>query len=415
MKYFPRALTGRLKKLAENFPAVIIVGGRQVGKSTLLNHVFGEEAETVVFDPVVDVENARKDPVLFLDNHKLPLILDEIQYAPELVSVIKRRIDECQENGMFLITGSQQWQVMKSISESLAGRCVFLDLSAFSLAELSGAESYSGWLEYWLKNPEAFLNSELTRFRSDTTCFERLWKGFMPKVQFLDNEFTADYFESYQRTYIERDVRRMLNVSNTVLFSRFIALLAALTAQEINYSELGRDLGISSQTAKSWLNTMISSFQWIEIPPFTMNPLKRVSGKTKGYISDSGYASWLLSIFSPKSLSSHPLLGAIFESAAVADLKKQTATMSFKPKFYHWHVYSGAEIDLILEFDNVFYPLEFKVNSQPARKATTGISAFRKHYSDLKIAPGLVIAPTDKLRKISDNDYAVPWDLCFHK
>ncbi len=412
MAYIPRLLTDRLKRLAANFPAVIVTGARQVGKSTLLDKVFGKIAEAVVFDPIIDVENARQDPELFLDNHHLPLILDEIQYAPQLVPAIKRRIDKLQQNGLFLISGSQQWEVMKSISESLAGRCAFLDLSGFSLFEISGQSVSPNWLQHWLDDPDGFATREKSRLSLPATLFEQLWKGFMPKLHFMENEFVADYFEAYQRTYVERDVRQMLNVADVRLFARFIGLLAAMTAQEINFSELGRDLGINPQTAKSWLDTMTASFQWFELPPFTMNPVKRMSGKPKGYLTDTGYACWLLAISSPRSLSSHPLLGAIFESAGVSELAKQMSLLNFKPKMYHWRVYSGSEVDLILEYDGAYYPIEFKVNSQPSRKATTGISSFRKHYPNLNIAPGLVVSPTDKFRKISESDYAIPWDTC---
>lgn len=206
---------------------------------------------------------------------------------------------------------------MKSISESLAGRCVLLDLNGFSLFELSQKREKYDWVQIWLENPDFFIKREKSRIDLKIPFFEQIWKGFMPKLHFLDNEFKGDYFEAYQRTYIERDVRQILNISENRLFSRFIGLLAAMTGQEINCSELGRDLGLKPQTAKSWLNTMTATFQWIELPAFTMNPEKRISGKPKGYLTDTGYACWLLAISSSRSLSSHPLLGAIFESAGV--------------------------------------------------------------------------------------------------
>ena len=410
MKYIPRLLTNRLLGLAKNFPAVIVTGARQVGKSTWLEHVLGDTADIVVLDPVIDIENARQDPELFLNNHRLPLVLDEIQYAPELVPAIKRRIDSLGKNGLFFITGSQQWGVMKSISESLAGRCAFIDLNGFSLFEVAEEETRTNCLRYWLENPGGSISHSLTRLTLKNTFYEQLWKGFMPRVHFLDDEFIPDYFEAYQRTYIERDVRLMIDVSDMNLFSRFVGLLAAMSAQEINFSELGRDLGLNPQTAKSWLSVLVYTFQWLELPPFTMNPIKRISGKPKGYLADTGFACWLLAISSPRSLSSHPSLGALFESAAVSELKKQIASMSNKPKMYHWRAYSGGEVDLILEYDGTFYPIEFKVTANPSSKATIGISSFRKHYPNLRIAPGLVMAPTDRFRQISENDYAIPWD-----
>jgi len=154
--YTHRSLTDKLELLARTFPVVVVSGARQVGKTTLLQHVFGTEADLVVFDPVQDIGNARRDPDLFLDNHPAPVILDEIQYVPELVAAIKRRVDRERGPGKFLLTGSQQWHVLRSLAESLAGRAVFLDLEGFSLGEVAGAEVSAAWLPAWMDDPEAF-------------------------------------------------------------------------------------------------------------------------------------------------------------------------------------------------------------------------------------------------------------------
>ncbi|HKI49961.1 MAG TPA: AAA family ATPase, partial [Desulfobacteria bacterium] len=178
-------MTDKLYKLVESFPVVVISGARQVGKSTLLQNTLGIEAEIVVFDPVIDVENARQDPELFLNNHPTPLILDEIQYAPELVASIKRRIDLDRAPGQYILTGSQQWGVMKSMSESLAGRAVFLDLYSFCLLEISQSDFTMPWIVRWLDSPEVFLTKRQSRLPEKTTLYEQLWRGFLPETQFL--------------------------------------------------------------------------------------------------------------------------------------------------------------------------------------------------------------------------------------
>ncbi len=412
MEYIPRLITEKLVSLSENFPAVVLTGARQVGKSTLLDHVFGQKAGTVVFDPVKDVENARQDPDLFLDNHRLPLILDEIQYAPELVPAIKRRIDRLKSNGLFLITGSQQWGVMKTISESLAGRAAILELDTFSNYETSKKDQLPVLMRNWLESSAGFQSNEISRLNLNGTLFEQLWQGYMPKVQFLEKTLIPDYFESYQRTYLERDVRSMMNVSDIRQFARFIGLMGALSGQEINYSELGRDLGLSPHTAKKWTDVLASSYQWMEIPPFSLNPIKRLSGKPKGYLIDTGYMCWAQSISSPKALASHPLSGAVFETAVVNELRKQFSLMSPKPKMFHWRIYSGAEVDLIIEYNGRFFPIEIRMTTNPSRRDCSGFLAFRKHYPNLDIASGLVISPVDTYRKISDLDFCMPWDAC---
>lgn len=410
--YTVRMLTDKLYKLVASFPAVVISGARQVGKSTLLQNTLGREAEIVVFDPVIDIENARQDPELFLNNHPPPLILDEIQYAPELVASIKRRIDRNRTPGQYILTGSQQWGVMKSMSESLAGRAVFLDLHSFSLLEISRHDSMTPWIARWLNSPDSFIAERQTRLTHAITLYEQLWRGFLPEAQFLSTDVIPDYLNAYQRTYIERDVRLIADVSDLQLFGRFLQLACALTAQEINYSQLGRELGLTPQTAQRWIAILQSTFQWFELPAYSGNLIKRVSNKPKGYIADTGLACQTQAISTPNTIGGHPLWGALFETAVAAELKKQTVLLTPRPNFYHWRAYSGAEVDILLEYNGIFHPVEIKAMTNPSRRDTMGISAFRKKYPRLNIAPGLVIAPCEKMIQLSESDYAVPWDLC---
>jgi predicted AAA+ superfamily ATPase len=401
----------RLRALADNFPAVCVVGARQVGKSTLLCRLFAPEGDAVVFDPTVDVENARRDPDLFFDNHvKRPLILDEIQYAPEVVAALKRRIDRDRKPGQFLLTGSQQWGVMRSLAESLAGRVVFLDLEGFSLAEISDALPGANWLEAWLNNPASFAKERPARFENRLPMTELLWRGFLPEAQSQPLTSVADFHLGYFRTYIERDARNFTDLADLTLFSRFVQLAAALTAQEINRSHIGREIGVTPQTARRWLDLLRATFQWFEVPAFSGNSIKRVSGKPKGYFADSGLACSAQRISSPSALAGHPLMGALFETAVLAELRKLAALLAPPPAFFHWRAAGGAEVDVLLERDGQLYPIEIKLTSRPSRDDTRGITALRKSYSKLRIGPGLVIAPTERFIKISDEDFAIPWD-----
>jgi predicted AAA+ superfamily ATPase len=409
--YIKRLVTERLRRLVETFPAVVITGARQVGKSTLLQHMFSQ-GDCVVFDPVLDVENARRDPELFMDNHtRSPLILDEIQYAPELIPTIKRRIDNNRRPGQYIMTGSQQWGILRSIAESLAGRAVFLDLEGFCLSEIARAEIKQPWLEKWLNNPMQFLESEHKRIETDLTLYEIIWRGSLPEAKFLPLEGIDDFHNAYLRTYIERDVRLLAEVSDWQQFGRFVRLAAALTAQEINYSQLGRELGLNPQTSKRWLDMLIATFQWFEVPAYSGNTLKRLSNRPKGYIADTGIVCSAQAISSPRAIPVHPLWGALFETAVVGEIRKLCSVMSPKPIVYHWRTHRHAEVDIVLERDGIFYPIEIKAKSRPTRQDTSGISSFRKTYPKLQIEKGLVIAPTEKLIPISENDYAVPWDI----
>lgn len=410
--YIPRLLTDRLHQLARSFPVVVVSGARQVGKSTLLKHAFPKETDYVVFDPVVDVENARRDPDLFLDNHpRRPLLLDEIQYSPELVAALKRRVDNDRSPGQFILTGSQQWQAMKHLAESLAGRAVFLDLECFCLSEIACDSKNENWLKAWLEAPRDFVESNPPVSRIEKTLFEMLWRGWLPDAALLPLESISDFHEAYFRTYVERDVRLIGDLSDWQLFGRFVRLAAAFTAHEINYSQFGRDLGVTPQTSRRWLDILRATFQWFDVPVYSGNTMKRVSSKPKGYVADTGFACAAQMISSPNALGGHPMLGALFETAVAAEIRKLSAVISPKPAIYHWRSMGGAEVDLVIERDGTLFPIEIKVKSRLSRRDARGIDAFRKTYPNQNIAPGLVIAPTERLLKISDLDFAMPWNI----
>jgi len=409
--YHARIITDRLYRLFSVFPVVVLCGARQTGKSTLLAQTLGQEMETVVFDPVLDVENARQDPELFLNNRPSPVILDEIQYAPELVAAIKRRVDRDRRPGRYMLTGSQQWGVLRSISESLAGRAAFLDLEGFTLTECTLPDRPRTWLDQWLQDPESLVGRKPERLPVGRTLYEQLWRGFLPEAQFLPLDTIPDFHAAYQRTYIERDVRLLADVSDWQLFGRFLRLVAALTAQEVNRSQAGRELGVTPQTAGRWIDILKATFQWFELPAFSGSEVKKVSGKPKGYIADTGMACAAQAISTPPALGGHPLWGALFETAVVAEVRKQCSFLSPGPNLYHWRAHGGAEVDIVLEYDGKLYPIEVKAKSQPTRGDTSGLNAFRKRHPDRAVQAGLVLAPTERPLQLTENDYALPWDL----
>jgi predicted AAA+ superfamily ATPase len=416
MSYKKRIIADKLQRMLSSFPVVVISGARQVGKSTLLRHEL-PHWQNIVLDPAVDVGNARQDPDLFLDNHPAPLILDEIQYAPELVAAIKRRVDRAgpdggpaRRAGQYLLTGSQQWSVLKTASESLAGRAVFLDMEGFSLAEVAQSLVPEHWLKRYLDDPAQFVASACPRLPAGRNVYEQLWRGFLPEADSQSLDLIPEFHRAYLRTYIERDVRLLADVRDWQQFGRFVQLAGALTAQEINHSQLGRELGLNYTTTQRWLATLRATFQWFEAPAYHRNTIKRLSSKPKGYLTDTGLACSLQMISTPQTLAGHPLVGALFESAVVAEIRKLASTLATGPTLYHWRSYAGAEVDLVLERDGMLYPIEIKLASQPTRGDTRGLTAFRDTYPQLKLAPGLVLAPTERKLQLSDHDYALPWD-----
>ncbi len=407
--YRSRSLTHRLQELIGAFPVVVVSGARQVGKTTLLRHVFPDH-DYVVFDASLDIENARAEPELFLRNHPPPVILDEIQYAPELVAAIKRAVDRSPGvAGQYLLTGSQQWQVLKDLSESLAGRAAFLDLQGFSLGEIAGETI--GWLGRWLGQQEDFFAWSKSAPRYAGGLQEWLWRGFLPRATEIDLTLVPAFWTGYHRTYVERDARLAGGVEDWQEFGRFVRLMGALTAQEINISQLGREIGMTPQTARRWLGILEGTYQWFALPAFSGNPAKRVVSRPKGYLADTGLAAFHAQLSSPQALGSHPLFGPLFETALVCELRKQAATLATPPAFHHWRTAGGAEVDVILERDGVLFPVEIKLTTSPGKRATSGIDAFRTAHPHRTVGHGLVLCAVDSPRWLSDTVLALPWQL----
>ncbi|MSR78360.1 MAG: ATP-binding protein [Candidatus Omnitrophica bacterium] len=417
MNYRKRLLEDKVKKYQGLFPALLVTGARQVGKSTLLTHLFGKTHQHIVFDPVTDFENARQDPEFFLQQHPAPLILDEIQYAPQLLPLIKKRIDRDRTPGQFLLTGSQNLALLKTVSESMAGRVAVLDLETMGLAERLDAvkiSTHHSWLEeiFLAKKvlPKIQVFRRLRHQKPFTTLFDILWRGGYPGTLELPGEVLADYFQSYIRTYVERDIRALAEISDQQLFTRFCGLAAALTAQEINHSQFGREIGITPQTASRWLSILKATYQWLEIPPYHGNSIKKISGKGKGYLTDTGLLCYLLRVSSTEALASLPLLGAIFETHVVMEIKRLCSATATPPHLYHWRCHSGAEVDLVLERDGILWPIEIKCKTQITRGDLRGIEAFQQTYPE-QCGFAIVIASIDEAYFFNERVLVLPYDL----
>jgi len=416
---YPRNAIKHLQKLFASFPVVVVSGARQVGKTTLLRLAY-PELDYVVFDASQDLEQARREPELFLRNHPGPLILDEIQYAPELVASIKRAVDAQQARpGQFLITGSQQWQVMSALAESLAGRVAFVDLAGLSLSELTHAiavPSDSLWLSRWMAANESGHAQDFGAWCREADRYsgplqEWLWRGAMPRACSLALDVVPDFWAGYHRTYIERDARLAGEVNDWHDFGRFVRLMGALTAQEINHSQLGREIGIVPKTAQRWLRIMQATYQWFELPPYFVNQIKRVSKSPKGYLVDTGMACHHAAMAGPQALGAHPLYGALFETAMVSEIRKTLSLLGGASALYHWRASTGAEVDCIIERNGWLYPVEVKLTSQPTRQQTLGLQAFRKAHPTQRMAPGLMLCAVEQARWISEDVLALPWNM----
>ncbi len=373
----------------------------------MVDHLGIEGLSTVTFDPVQDIGGAREDPDLFLQNVRLPVFLDEIQYAPELTAGIKRLVDTRGENGLFILSGSQNLAVLRSVSESMAGRAAVLDLMPMCTREIEERATDDGVLSRLIRGREPRL--EDFRASPARSLYRRLWRGGMPGLLKIPDHVVGTYFESYQRTYVERDVRTASEISSLQLFGRFLGLLGALTAQEINHSQLGRELGIDRKTAVAWTEVATATFQWYQVPPYSTNAIKRIAGKPKGYFADTGFACALQRISTPDVLGRHPLTGALFETHVLLEILKLTSAWSVRPAIFHYRAYSGGEVDLLLELDGVLYPIEAKVTTQPSRAHCAGIDSLRRTFPRAEIGPGLIVCAIEQPRWVREDVLAVPW------
>jgi hypothetical protein len=410
MNYRTRLLERQLQAAAQFFKIVLLVGARQVGKSSLLGHLF-PEVKSFVFDPVQDLYNARRDPDLFLQSFPAPLILDEIQYVPELLPALKRIVDQHGASSQYLITGSQQFSVLRSITESLAGRVAIIQLDPMTPHEIYGSGKPCQWLSSYLTDPSTLLKKFAGVLPQMPSLYEVVWRGCMPGTIDLPNQLLPTYFSSYIQTYVERDIRLLENIQDVGLFTRFFSLLGALSAQEINYAQLGRELGITPTTARRWLDLLGSSYQWHELWPYHGNTIKRISSKAKGYASDTGIACYLQRISSPEALSVSPGFGALFETYCVNMIRTLCAALpGTPPKLYHWRTAAGAELDLLLELDGKLYPIEIKAKTTITGHDLSGMRAFRQTYKDAAVMAGIVLYAGKECYLLDQHTIAVPWN-----
>ncbi len=346
---YQRELKEKLLQLAQKFPVVGVLGPRQSGKTTLVRESFSSYAYCNLED-LNQRDLANSDPVYFLKSYQKNggLIIDEVQHAPALFSYLQLDVDEDQREGRFILTGSQNFLMNEKISQTLAGRIAILDLLPLSLKEL---------------NRSQILPNELD---------DLIFKGFYPRVYQKDLD-PADWYMNYIRTYLERDVRQMKNVTDLSTFKRFLKLCAGRVGQIINFSDLGRDCGISYHTAKAWISLLEASFIIFMLPPYYKNFNKRVIKAKKLYFHDTGLACHLLQIESPSQLITSYLRGSLFESLIISDLIKQRLNQGKEPNCFFWRDDRGHEVDCILEAAGKITPIEIK----------SGATIHRHFFKDL--------------------------------
>jgi predicted AAA+ superfamily ATPase len=346
---------------------------------------------------------AQEDPELFLDQYSPPVLIDEIQYAPELLSHVKMRVDADRKPGAFWLTGSQQFQMMRGVTETLAGRVAILTLLGFSGRE---AKRWRPDVPPFLPDVECMEKRGTQKYAGHDQVFSDIWTGSFP-APISEGPIDHDLFmSSYLQTYLERDVRDLTLVGSLQAFSRFVRACAARTGQLLNLSDLARDVDVSVPTAKSWLSVLIASFQVHLLPPYHSNVTKRLIKTPKLYFLDTGLAAHLTGWTTDKTLSAGAMAGAIFETFVVVEILKSWWHRGKVPPAYYYRDRDGREIDLLLERDGVLYPVEVKRSATVRREWVRNFGALQR--LDKGVGQGVVVCLTREAVAIAGDIRAVP-------
>ena len=406
--YLSRHIEKSLREAVKQFPAVALSGSRQTGKSTLLKEVLGDQFDYVSLDDLALRNQAKKDPQTFLRNYPDPLIIDEVQYAPELFSEIKRRVDDSNEPGQFILSGSQQFHLIRNLQESLAGRVLLMNLMPMTPHERCGMGGTNHWLISLLK--EGRLDrSSFSHFAIEKTPNQLIRHGGLPGLLNKTDPFFGAYFDSYLRTYIERDIPLMIQLENSSKMIEFLQLLAPLSMRELNKSQLGRDIGLSSPSANRWVQVLEASGVWHTISAFHGNLIKRIAKTPKGVLFDTGLICHLLQIGSRESLLTHPMLGLLFESAFFHEIKAVICSSLLHARIYHWRM-NQREVDLVVESEGKLFAFECKWNGALRGDEHRHLLHFRKEYGD-RVVFCAVVTSTGTFRELESGVFQLPWVL----
>ena len=365
MKYIKRSLEDVVSELNQQYPAILITGPRQIGKTTMLKKLMeGTSREYVSLDDLTERALAKSDPDMFFQIHKPPILIDEVQYAPELFSYIKINIDKNHNPGDFWLTGSQIFKLMEGVRESLAGRVAILNMTSLSQHEIYSNSDESAMP--FRVEIESLTSRKKGRKPVDVAViFDRIYRGSMPAV--INGTYTNIdiFYNSYINTYIERDVKDLSNTIDSLKFLRFITAVACRCSQMLNIADIARDADINQQQAKSWLNILETLGIIFYLHPYSNNLLKRIIKTPKLYFYDTGLVCHLTKWSNPKTLESGAMNGAVLENYVVSEIIKSYYSTGTTPYIYYYRDKDAKEIDIILESDGLLTPLEIKKTANP--------------------------------------------------
>lgn len=399
-----RTLAQTIFQVSQNFPVLMVTGPRQVGKTTLLAMCSEGARAYVTLDDMDMRQLAQQDPALFLQTWPAPVTIDEVQYAPQLFSAIKMAVDKDPRNGQFWLTGSQKFQLMQELTESLAGRVAIFDLLGLSQAEQQGRAQQS---RPFLPTTDWIAQARNTaQPQSLQSLYAQIWLGAYPRLQTQGAQSRDVFYRSYVQTYVQRDVRELLKVSDPLSFHRFLGVVAARTGQLLNYANLANEVDIDTKTAKAWLSVLEASGLVYLLQPYHRNLAKRMLKSPKLYFLDTGLAAYLTKWSSPEALEAGSMSGAILETWAVAEILKSYWHNGKEAPLYFYRDTEQKEIDLLIETDDVIYPVEIKKTATPSTQASKVFGA--AEHLGKKVGSGVVLCLVPRDVPLSPSVTAIP-------
>lgn len=407
--YITRHMEKPVMELNEQYPVLLLTGPRQVGKTTMLEHLIeveGKGRKKVSLDDLTLRELAKTDPKMFFQLYQPPLLIDEVQYAPELFPYIKIMVDERHQPGDFWLTGSQLFKMMEGVQESLAGRVALLHLSPLSQSEIMKRPPEP---PFSLELPLLSERQNGRQMLNTPEVFQRIHQGGMPALVTGTYSNASIFYSSYIDTYMERDVRRLSNDINSLKFLRFLRSVAARTSQQVNYKGIADDAEIDQTTAKNWLHVLEALGIIFLLEPYSNNVLKRTVSTPKLYFYDSGIVCYLTRWSSPETAMEGAMSGALLENYTVAEIIKTYQNAGQEPFLYYYRDKDAREIDLILERDGKLFPIEIKKMASPPKKLTKVFDLIDK--SPLQRGTGAILCMADQLGAFDQNNLIVPISL----
>lgn len=407
--YITRHMEKPVMELNEQYPVLLLTGPRQVGKTTMLEHLIeveGKGRKKVSLDDLTLRELAKTDPKMFFQLYQPPLLIDEVQYAPELFPYIKIMVDERHQPGDFWLTGSQLFKMMEGVQESLAGRVALLHLSPLSQSEIMKRPPEP---PFSLELPLLSERQNGRQMLNTPEVFQHIHQGGMPALVTGAYSNASIFYSSYIDTYMERDVRRLSNDIDSLKFLRFLRSVAARTSQQVNYKGIADDAEIDQTTAKNWLHVLEALGIIFLLEPYSNNVLKRTVSTPKLYFYDSGIVCYLTRWSSPETAMEGAMSGALLENYTVAEIIKTYQNAGQEPFLYYYRDKDAREIDLILERDGKLFPIEIKKMASPPKKLTKVFDLIDK--SPLQRGTGAILCMADQLGAFDQNNLIVPISL----